>query len=344
MIVTFLLLALTAGGISIALFLPVWSEDSAPRSLFTLLPFIQRTENASAPGRTVETSFITLWISDFKGNRILGLNRAGDVVWRQQMASAPLQPRSYNTNLEYISVAPNGNLITADGEGMIVQEIDRTTHEVVWQYGVKDVQGYIKGFLHQPDKSFKINDHEVLINDGNNRRVIIVDQRTNEIVWHYGETLRMGSTPGLLRGNTNAVPLSDGREILITDTLEKKIIIVNRATQQIMWEWRKPDARWLQHVFATPEGTFVLEDRQNNEVFEVNHSGQILWTLTHFSDGSNVRYPTDSAKLGNGNVLIAEAGRGRVIEVAPHTGEIVQQYNGLGFVTTIAIDQASVVQ
>jgi len=280
----------------------------------------------------------TLWVADFKGNRIMGFSRSGKLVWEQHMASSPLPSSGYNTHAEYVSVAPNGNIVVADGEGMMVQELDRQTHQLLWQYGVKDVQGSANGLLHQPDKVFKINDYEVLVNDGNNRRVIIIDQRTNEIVWQYGETLKMGSKPGLLRGNTGVVPINEGQQMVITDTLEKKVLVVDRATKQIVWEWTKDDAKWLQHAWPTTEGGVVMEDRQKHEVFEVSAAGEIVWLLDTLSDGSRLRYPTDVIKLANGNVLVAEAGRGRVIEVVPISGEVVNEIKGVGFVTTIAIE------
>lgn len=281
--------------------------------------------------------FQTLWVADFNGRRVVGFNRDGDKVWEQFMQGSPLPLSAYNTHTEYVTVALNGNLIVADGEGMMVQELDRKTHQLLWQYGVKDKQGAGPGLLHQPDKSYKINDHEVLINDGNNRRVIIIDQNTSQIVWQYGETLKMGTKPGLLSGNTCVVPLND-HEFIITDTLQKKIMIVDRQTKQITWSWTKPDAKWIQHVWPTAEGTFVMEDRQKHEVFEVHRNGQILWTLNKYADGSTLKYPTDVIKLSNGNVLIAEAGRGRVVEVMPRSGQIVREYEGVGFATTIAID------
>jgi outer membrane protein assembly factor BamB len=283
-------------------------------------------------------AFNTLWVSDFSNNRVLGINREGQVAWEQVMAAPPIPARSYNTHTEYVTVAPSGNLIISDGEGMMVQEIDRYSHNLIWQYGVKDIQGYEAGFLHQPDKAYKINDHEVVINDGNNRRVIVVDQRTNEIVWQYGETLKIGSQPGLLRGNTSVVPLDGGRQFIITDTLDKRFIIVDRTSKQIVWEYHKADAKWLQHVWPTSNDTFVFEDRQRDTVYEVNRQGKILWTLSHLMDGSPLRNPTDVVRLGNGNVLIAEAHRGRVIEVVPETGQVVRSYDNLGLVTTIAID------
>jgi len=141
---------------------------------------------------------------------------------------------------------------------------------------------------------------------------------------------------------TNVVPLDNGKQILITDTLEKKVIIVDRATKNIVWEWIKPDAGWIQHVWPTTEGTFVMEDRNKNEVFEVNKEGKILWTLNSIEGGVPLKHPTDVIKLANGNVLIAESGRGRIIEVNPLTAKLIKEYSKLGFVTTIAVDDNGV--
>lgn len=297
-----------------------------------------KTRVVSPKPSPVLQDFVTLWYTDFGGKRVGALDREGNKVWTQRMDAPPLPPSGYATHTEYVTVAPSGNLIVSDGEGMFVQEIDRKTHGLVWQYGHKDIQSAADGYLHQPDKTFKINDHEVLINDGNNRRVIIVDQNTNKIVWQYGETLRMGTKPGMLMAATNTVPLDGGKQILITDTLQKKVIIVDRATKNIVWEWTKPDASWLQHVFPTSSGTFLMEDRNKKEVFEVDRSGKILWLLNKIG-GRAIAHPTDIAKLGNGNILVAESDRRQITEVSPVSGEIVREYKNLGEVTTIALDQ-----
>lgn len=284
--------------------------------------------------------FSILWTTDFRGNRVLGISNQGQIIWEQNMSAPPIPASSrYHTGgIEYVTLAPNGNLITVHGDGMMAQEIDRHTHDLIWQYGIAGLQSYRGGLLDEPDKSFKFNDHEVAINNGNDRMVIIVDQNTNQVVWSYGQYKKLSSAPGFLRGNTSVVPLEGGKQFLVTDTLEKKIMIIDRATKNIVWEWRKPDSEWLQHVFPTKDNTFVLEDRLKGEVFEINREGKILWMLSRLADGSYLHYPTDTAKLENGNVLIAEAGRGRVIEVAPQTGQMVREFKNLGFVTSIALD------
>lgn len=290
--------------------------------------------------------FSILWITDFNGNRVLGFNPEGKVVWEQNMNSAPIPQASWYFigGVENVTVAPNGNLIAVHGDGMMVQELDRQNHNLVWQYGTAGLQTYRGGVLDEPDKSFKFNDREVVINDGNDREVVVVDQNTNQVVWRYGEYHQMSSAPGFLRGNTSVRPLKNGKEFLITDTLEKKIMLINRETKNITWQWTKPDAEWLQNVFATDEGTFVLEDRQKGEVFEVNRDGKILWLLNKLSDASNISYPTDAAKLSNGNVLIAESGRHRIVEAVPETGQVVRQYLVHSFVTSMAVDKKSLDQ
>ena len=284
--------------------------------------------------------FAMLWWTDFNNNRVVGFTPDGQVPWAQNMSADPI-PRSswyFIGGIENVTVAPNGNLITVHGDGMMVQEIDRKTHNLVWQYGTAGIQTFRGGVLDEPDKSYKFNDHEVVINDGNDREVIIVDQNTNQVVWQYGQYHQISSAPGLLRGNTSVRPIDGGIEFLITDTLASRIILVDRATKNIVWQYAKPDAKWLQNVSVTPDGDFILEDRQKGEVFAVNRAGQVVWDLTKLSDENNLSYPTDTAVLDNGDILIAESGRNRIVEVVPATGEVVRQYLVHGFVSTIAID------
>jgi outer membrane protein assembly factor BamB len=285
--------------------------------------------------------FAILWWTDFSHNRVLGFDPQGKVVWAQNMSAPPIPQSSWYFigGIERVTVAPNGNLITSYGDGMMVQEIDRQTHGLVWQYGIAGLQTYRGGMLDEPHKAYKFNDHEVVINDSNDREVIVVDQNTNQVVWQYGQYHVMSGAPGFLRGNTSVLPLNGGQQFLITDTLQKKLLLVDRATKNILWQWTKPDSQWMENVSPTPDGSFVLADRIKGEVFEVNRAGQIVWDLTKLSDENRISYPTDTAVLDNGNVLIAEAGRNRIVEADPQSGKIIRQYLVHGFVSTVAVDQ-----
>ncbi|MDR3559484.1 MAG: PQQ-binding-like beta-propeller repeat protein [Candidatus Pacebacteria bacterium] len=287
-----------------------------------------------------DPGFAILWFSDFNNNRVVGFDPAGKVVWAQNISASPLPSSSWYFigGVERVTVAPNGNLIDSYGDAMMVQEIDRKTHNLVWQYGTAGVQTYRGGKLDEPHKAWKINDHELVINDSNDREVIVVDQRTNQIVWQYGQYHVLGNGPDELDGNTSVLPLKDGQEFLITETLANKVILIDRATKKILWQYTKPNAKWLENV--TPDGdNFIVSDRLKGEVFEVDRAGKIVWDLDKLSDESHINYPTDTAMLGNGDILIDEAGAGRVVEAVPATGQVVRVYKVHGFASTIAIDQ-----
>ncbi len=285
--------------------------------------------------------FAILWMTDFSNNRIVGFTPGGKVVWAQNISAPPLPKSSWYFvgGVERVTVAPNGNLIASYGDAMMVQEIDRQTHSLVWQYGITGLQTYRGGLLDEPHKAWKINDHEVVINDSNDREVIVVDQNTNKVVWQYGEYHKIGREPGILQGNTSVLPVQSGRQFLITETLANRIILVDRATKNIIWQYTKPDAKWLENVTQAADGDFILSDRLKGDVFEIDRSGKLVWDLTKLSDGQSISYPTDTVALDNGHILIAEAGRAEIVEVVPETGRIVREYHIHGFVSTIAADQ-----
>lgn len=304
-----------------------------------LLPIAQKISNIPQAS-PITQEFKTVWFTDYSGNRVVGVDRAtGKITWQQAFSFPSVPDSGQPSNVEFMTIAPGGNPMITTANGMLVQELDRASHEVLWHYGVLNQQ-YCNTCLHQPKKAYLFNNGtEVLVTDANNRRVVIINKATNQIVWQYGHTAEMRDAPGYLKGNRFAMPLNDqGSKILISDTLTNNIMIIDRATKNIDWQWKDPNGKWLQNVFPSQDGTFVAEDHLKNEVFEVNKSGQIVWTLHQLADGTTLNYPTDAIQLDNGNVLIAEGGRHRIIEVNPQTKEIVWKYTSAGLVTSIAVE------
>lgn len=278
-----------------------------------------------------------IWFTDYKGSNVTGIDRAGQIIWEKHFAFAS-ENEEEPSNIEFLTVAPNGNLMVSTANGMLIQEIDRATKNVVWKYGVLNHQ-YCNKCLHQPKKAYLFNDHEVLVTDANTRRAVIIDKNTNQITWEYGVKNAMKDAPGYLKGNRFAMPLDKtGSNILITDTLTKRVMIVDRASKNILWQWEKPDSKWLQNAYPDSDGGFIVEDHLNNNVFKVSKDNQIVWDISTLADGSSLKYPTDAIALPSGNILIAEAGRGRIIEVDPQTRQIAWEYKKAGFVTSIDVE------
>ncbi|MEO6077735.1 MAG: PQQ-binding-like beta-propeller repeat protein, partial [Candidatus Andersenbacteria bacterium] len=136
--------------------------------------------------------FKTAWFADYSGNRIVGVDRAsGTIIWNQAFSFPSVEESGQASNAEFMTVAPNSDIMMSNSNGMLIQELDRTSHEVVWQYGVLNQQ-YCNKCLHQPKKAYLIsNGTEVLVTDANNRRVIIIDKATKQVVWEYGHKAEM---------------------------------------------------------------------------------------------------------------------------------------------------------
>lgn len=92
--------------------------------------------------------------------------------------------------------------------GQIV-EFDRTGH-LIWRYAPGGADQ-----LDKPSLALPLPNGDVLCNDDHNDRVIVVDPRTNRIVWQYGHTGRAGTAPGYLNV-PDGVDLAPPRSVTIT--------------------------------------------------------------------------------------------------------------------------------
>ncbi len=105
-------------------------------------------------------------------------------------------------------VAPNVYL-TADYSrpGQLV-EFDRTGR-LLWRYAPGGL-----AVLNKPSLAEPLPNGDIVANDDLNHRVIIVDPRTNKIVWQYGHTGIPGSAPGYLH-QPDGLDLAPPRSLLI---------------------------------------------------------------------------------------------------------------------------------
>jgi hypothetical protein len=69
--------------------------------------------------------------------------------------------------------------------------------------------------LNHPSLAVGLPNGDVMLNDDANHRVIVVDPRTNQVVWQYGVTARPGSTLGFLN-NPDGVDLAPPYSLLGT--------------------------------------------------------------------------------------------------------------------------------
>jgi hypothetical protein len=117
------------------------------------------------------------------------ISRAGEVRWS---VKAP--------NIHY----PSDAFPTQDQQQVIVADFwkpgrvvifDPRTRRIAWEYFVKSGPG----MLDHPSIALELpGTHDILVVDDLHDRIVVIDRRSKEIIWQYGESGRKGHAPGLL--------------------------------------------------------------------------------------------------------------------------------------------------
>lgn len=99
---------------------------------------------------------------------------------------------------------PSDAFPTVDGKNIIVADFwkpgrvmifDPATRKVLWEYFAKDGDK----MLDHPSIARELPDTgDILVVDDLNDRVVVIDRKTKEFIWQYGEKNKKGHTPGLL--------------------------------------------------------------------------------------------------------------------------------------------------
>ena len=128
-------------------------------------------------------------VTEAKGNWVDEMDLSGRVAW-----SVPLPGVTYI--YESNEIGPNRYLTVDHASPGQVLTFDRSGH-VPWRYAPTGSQA-----LDMPSLALPLPNGDFMVDDKANHRIIIVDPRTNFIVWQYGHTNVAGSYPGYMNNPT----------------------------------------------------------------------------------------------------------------------------------------------
>jgi hypothetical protein len=97
------------------------------------------------------------------------------------------------------------------GQIVIFNRAGRT----LWRF-----RGSGRDVLNHPSLGLPLPNGDIVVNDDFNHRVIVVDPRTNRIVWQYGHTRSAGRGPGYLN-NPDGVDLVPPHSLLTTEPISQ---------------------------------------------------------------------------------------------------------------------------
>jgi hypothetical protein len=293
-------------------------------------------------------------IADQFNNRVIEVDRQGNVVWQFGLGPADFSPASIIGTNDAQRV---GDLTLMAGTGTPggqpeapnctnpsgcpdnrVLLVDRDGN-IVWQYGQFGVAGSGPDQLNVPVQNTWLPNSHVLITDQANERVIEVDVATKAIVWQYGTTGVSGNGPEQLNNPNSAELLANGH-ILISDENNNRALEVTRAGN-IVWQYGSGDPNINDPVsgvaFASrlENGHTLITDSNHARIVEIDRDKNVVWEyFTCTGSGCNLArgtgpLPTRALRLRNSHTLISDQYNHRVIEVN-HGKQIERTFGKLG--------------
>ena len=292
-------------------------------------------------------------IADQFNNRVIEVNRRGNIVWHFGLGPSDFSPASI---IGVNDAQRVGTLTLMSGTGTPggqpeapdctnpggcpdnrVLLVDRAGN-IVWQYGQFGVAGSSFDQLNVPVQNTWLPNGHVLITDQANERIIEVNL-AKQIVWQYGTTGVSGNGPNQLN-NPNCAELLENRHVLICDENNNRAIEVTR-TGQIVWQYGSGDPNINDPVsgvaFASrlKNGDTLITDSNHARIVEIDQDKNIVWEyFTCTSTSCNLArgtgpLPTRAVRLRSGHTLISDQYNHRVIEVN-HAKQIVHTFGKLG--------------
>jgi outer membrane protein assembly factor BamB len=128
-----------------------------------------------------------------------------DVLSKNDTLRSAIALHRFSAPSDANEAGPNDIIVTDRTQPGKIVELARTTGAAVWTYAPMSGPGE----LDRPALARMLPGGDVLVADSGNDRVIVIDPRTNEIVWQYGHTHVAGTEPGYLHspGSVALVPI-----------------------------------------------------------------------------------------------------------------------------------------
>lgn len=298
----------------------------------TLLAAVATMPAIPAPAFTTFNTLGNLLISDQFNNRVIEVNKKGDIVWSWGNGPTDFSANSIvgvndaerigdNTLMAGTGLPPGLDPFCKKKQGCPDERVllvDRAGN-ILWQYGQFGVTGSGPDELNTPVQAIWTPKNTVYITDQGNNRVIEVDMKKN-ILWEFDQLSSPNSTEILNNG-----------DLLIDDAGNNRVIEVKKSTMSIVATYTA-QGTLSGPGFASklPDGKILITDSGNNRIIMVDHNDNVVFEyFTNTQKGSNSSpQPSHAVMLQDGHILISDQINERVI-VIDKKMHLIHQYGNL---------------
>lgn len=262
-------------------------------------------------------------IADRRNNRLIEVAPDKRIVW--EFPSPDL--RIYRGN-DDVFFAPDGNrLMVNEEDNFDIHIIDYIKRELVWSYGEADTKGREANQFDFPDDAHLLADGSVVTADIRNCRIMFIDVQKAEMTRQWGDPAKCRHDPPHAFALPNGITPMPGGDFMVTEIPDSWI---TRLTPQgkVVWAIRAPHVRYPSDAYPTHDGQVIVADyvKPGGVVIFDPRTGKVTWEYRAKHGEAMLDHPSLAMELPNGDVVLNDDRRDRVLVIDRQTRKIIWQY------------------
>ncbi len=269
-------------------------------------------------------------IADNFNNRLLLVSPHGRILWAFPQPGA-LAPGQTFIGPDDAFFSPGGRqIVVTEESNSVVSIVNPAVGRIAYRYGTPGVPGAGPNQLSNPDDAMMLPNHDLLMADIKNCRLLLVAPGAHVPARIYGQTTPYCyHAPPQRWGSPNGVfPMRNGN-YLVTEINGDWVDEMNLAGQVIR-SWHPPGVRYPSDTNQVRPGVYLVADYSSPGQIEMfNRQGVLLWRYRPLG-AQSLNHPSIALPLPNGDILATDDRNDRVIVIDPRTHRIVWQYGVTG--------------
>lgn len=262
-------------------------------------------------------------IADRRNNRLIEVAPNKQIVW--EFPSPNLKIYRGNDDVFF---SPDGRkLMVNEEDNYDIHIVDYEKRELTWTFGASDTRGRGPGYFNFPDDAHLLADGTVLVADIRNCRIQFIDMATSKVLEQWGEPGKCRHDPPRYVDKPNGSTPLDNGDVLITEIPGAWITRVTRQGK-VVWSARAPNVHYPSDAYPTRDGQVIVADywKPGRVVIFNPATHKITWEYSVAQGEGMLDHPSLAMELPNGDVILNDDLRHRVLVIDRNTKQIIWQY------------------
>jgi DNA-binding beta-propeller fold protein YncE len=262
-------------------------------------------------------------IADRRNNRLIEIAPNKQVIW--EFPSPNLKIYRGNDDVFF---SPDGKkLMVNEEDNYDIHLIDYETRQFEWSYGMPDTRGTGPGLFNFPDDAHLLADGTVLAADIRNCRILFIEPKTAKVLQQWGQTGQCRHDPPRFLDLPNGSTPLDNGDVMITEIRGSWITRVTHEGQ-VVWSAQVPHVSYPSDAYPTRDGQVIVADfvKPGRVVIFDPHTHKVSWEYFVREGEGMLNHPSLALELPNGDIILNDDHRHRILVVDRQTKQIIWQY------------------